>query len=63
MQTIRNEFLENQPKMIAILEDHRGYFEKPDEYEKSKKYILEFFSLIQAPESFKSEILDRTRVK
>lgn len=63
MQSIRNEFLENQSKMIAILEDHRAYFENAKEYEKCKKYILEFFILIQAPNTFKSEILDRRRVK
>jgi hypothetical protein len=63
MMSIRDEFLQNQPNMMAILEDHKTYFENPDEYEKCKKYILGFFNILADPDKFKSEILDNRRDK
>ena len=63
MLSIRDEFLQNQPNMMAILEDHKTYFENPDEYEKCKKYILGFFNILADPDKFKSEILDNRRDK
>ena len=63
MLAIRNEFLENKSKMIAIMERHKGYFENPNQYENAKKYILGFFSIIEDSAQFKSKILDKERVK
>lgn len=63
MFSIRDEFLQNKPNMMAILEDHKTYFENPGEYEKCKKYILGFFDILADPDRFKSEILDIRRDK
>ena len=63
MLAIRNEFLENKSNMIAILKNHKQYFENPKEYENAKNYILSYFRIIENPVKFKSEILDRGRVK
>ncbi len=63
MLTIRDEFLQNQQNMLAILEDHKVYFENPDEFEKCKKYIQSFFHIIADSAKFKSEILDKGRLK
>ena len=63
MLAIRNEFLENKLKMIAAMENYRQHFEKPKEYENAKNYILGCMGIIENPVTFKSEILDRERVK
>ncbi|ALM08199.1 hypothetical protein SB49_10580 [Sediminicola sp. YIK13] len=63
MFSIRDEFLQNRSNMMAILEDHKTYFENPDEYQKSKKYILGFFDILADSDKFKSEILDNRRDK
>ena len=63
MELIRDEFLQNQENMMAIMEDHKSYFENDDEFQISKKYILEFFNIISDPAKFKSEILDKSRTK
>tara|TARA_R110000868_G_scaffold158451_1_gene386587 strand:- start:2512 stop:3537 length:1026 start_codon:yes stop_codon:yes gene_type:complete len=63
MLLIRDEFLQNQQNMMDILNEHKAYFENPDEFEKCKEYILEFFKIIANPATFKSEILDKRRDK
>jgi hypothetical protein len=63
MSNIKNEFLENQVKMIAIVDAHEVYFDYPKEFARCKKYLKEFFSILESPTKFKTEILDTRRVK
>lgn len=63
MHSIRNEFLESQSRMMEIVENHKDYFENANEFEKCKKYLLEFFNTISNPTKFKSEILDKARTQ
>ncbi len=63
MMTIRNEFLENQGKMMAIIDAHEVYFENPKEFAECKKFLLEFFDIIRSPAKFEAKILDKERVK
>lgn len=60
---VKNEFLENQDKMMAVVDAHEVYFEEPKEFLKSKAYLTEFFYILQNPVKFKTEILDKERVK
>ena len=61
MQSVRNEFLDNKSKMIAIMENYKIYFKNPKKYEYAKDYILEFFNILQKSAIFKSKILDSAR--
>lgn len=63
MRLIREEFLNNQSEMMSLLEDYKMYFENPKEYETCKNYLLSFFTVIGNESTFKSEILDKRRVK
>lgn len=63
MESIRNEFLQNQSEMIDIVERHKIYFENMNEYEECKKFLLEFFTIMGNPAKFKSEILANARTK
>lgn len=63
MQSIRNEFLEGQSRMMQILENHKVYFENANAFEECKKYLLEFFNVMKNTAKFKSEILDQARTK
>ncbi len=60
---VKNEFLENQDKMMAVIDAHEVYFEEPKEFLKCKTYIKEFFEILQNPVKFKTEILDKERLK
>jgi hypothetical protein len=63
MHSIRNEFLESQSRMMEIVENHKDYFENANEFEKCKKYLLEFFNVMANSDKFKSQILDKARTK
>ena len=63
MMAIRNEFLENQGKMMTILDAHEVYFENPKEFAECKKFLMEFFDIIGSPAKFQAEILAKERVK
>jgi hypothetical protein len=63
MELIRDEFLQNQENMMAIMEEHKSYFENEDEFQRCKKYILGFFNILSDPTKFKSEILDKSRLR
>ncbi|WP_339650498.1 hypothetical protein [uncultured Maribacter sp.] len=63
MELIRDEFMQNQENMMAIIEDHKSYFEDEAEFQRSEKYILGFFNIISNPAKFKSEILDKSRLR
>jgi hypothetical protein len=60
---VKNEFLENQIEMITILDAHEVYFDNPKEFIKCKEYLMEFFSILKSPTKFKTEILDKERIK
>jgi hypothetical protein len=63
MELIRGEFLQNQENMMAIIEEHKSYFEDETEFQRCKKYILGLFNILSDPTKFKSEILDKSRLK
>ncbi len=63
MNFIRDEFLENQVKMMEIVDAHKVYFDHPTEFAKCKKYLMEFFVILGSPTKFKTEILDTRRIK
>jgi len=63
MLEVRNQFLANKTKMIAIIDAHKVYFENPKAYMQCTKYINEFFNVIADDSKFKKEILNRARTK
>lgn len=63
MFQVKNEFLENQEKMLSIVDAHETYFKNPQEFIKSKKYIQEFFKILADDKRFQREIMNRARTK
>ncbi len=63
IQLIREEFLNHESEMMSLLEDYKVYFENPKEFETCKNYLLSFFNIIRDENTFKSEILDKSRVE
>lgn len=63
IQQVRQEFLANKDKMIAVVDSMEPYFENPNEFSKAKKFILDFFPILENDGTFKREILDKGRTK
>jgi hypothetical protein len=63
MLEVKNQFLENKTKMLAIIDAHKGYFENPKAYLECTAYIDEFFDVLTNDSKFKKEILNRARTK
>ncbi len=63
MLEVRNQFLENKTKMLAIIDAHKVHFENPKAYIRCTGYINEFFDILANDSKFKKEILNRARTK
>ena len=63
MLEVKNQFLENKTKMLAIIDAHKVYFENPKAYIRCTAYINEFFNVLANDSKFKKEILNRARTK
>ena len=62
-QTVRNEFLNNKIKMLAIVNDLESSFEDPKEFATARKFINDFFEVIANDGSYKKQILNVARLK
>ncbi len=63
MYQVKNEFLENQEKMLSIVDAHETYFKNPKEFVKCKKYIQEFFDVLADNARFQKDIMSLARIK
>ncbi len=63
MLEVRNQFLENKTKMLAIIDAHKVHFENPKAYIRCTAYINDFFDVLANDTEFKKEILNRARTK
>ena len=63
MFEVRNQFLENKTKILAIIDAQKIHFENPKAYNQCTAYINEFFDVLANDFKFKKEILDRARTK
>lgn len=62
-QTVRNEFLNNKIKMLAIVNDLESSFEDPKEFATARRFINDFFEVIANDGSYKKQILNVARLK
>ena len=60
---VRNQFLENKTKMLAIIDALKVHFENPRAAIQCTSYINEFFDVLANDSKFKKEILNRARTK
>lgn len=60
-EQVRQEFLDHQQAIVALLDAHAGYFENTREFTSAKEFILSFFSVLQNEEEFKKMIIEKAR--
>lgn len=58
---VRQEFLDNQSKFIAVLHDMQDLFDDPDSYNASMDYLLKFFDTLNDDQKFAKEITGKLR--
>lgn len=58
---VRQEFLQNKNKMIAIVDSFETSFENQKEFEKCREFILSFFNIISNDNRYEEEILSALR--
>ena len=63
MLEVRNQFLENKTKMLAIIDAHKVHFENPKAYMQCTSYIGDFFDVLANDSKFKKAILNNARTK
>jgi hypothetical protein len=63
MFEIRNQFLENKSKILALIDSYKGHFENPKEYVRCTAYIKDFFDVLANDSKFEKEILNSARTK
>jgi len=63
MLEVRNQFLENKTKMLAIIEAHKVYFDNPKDYLRCNAYIQDFFDILVNDNKFEREIIKQARTK
>jgi hypothetical protein len=62
MQFVRQDFIRDKPVILATLDRHQNYFE-PKEFNAMKKYIMEFYQVMEDDRRFQDNILKGCRTK
>lgn len=62
-EQVRQEFLQKKDKYMQIIASVEPYFENEYEYEKSRKFIQEFFEIMANDKNFDQYIIARAREK
>ncbi|RIA09827.1 hypothetical protein OE09_1673 [Flavobacteriaceae bacterium MAR_2010_72] len=62
-EKVRKEFIVNKPRMITIIDNLEYHFEDRNHWVRAKRYISDFFEIIENEKSFKKHILDRARTE
>lgn len=59
---VRQEFIDNKSKTFKVIDELEAYFKDRNQWVRAKRYVSEFFEIIEDDKSFKKRILDRTRI-
>jgi len=62
-QQIRNEFLNKKNEFFEIIDSFEKDFDNPKEFANARKYIAEFFDIMENNYEFKSKIINAARTK
>ena len=60
-EQVRQEFIDNKEKLLAVLDDNALYFDNQEELIVAREYILSFYEILVNNQKFKKEILDQAR--
>lgn len=60
---VRKEFLDNKIQLVETVDSFKSSFDNPNEFIKTKKFILAFFTIIENDSKFNKEILTMARTK
>ena len=60
-EQVRQEFIDNKEKLLAVLDDNALYFDNQEELIVAREYILSFYEILVNNQKFRKEILDQAR--
>mgnify|MGYP003644888783 CR=1 FL=1 len=60
---VRKEFIDNKPKLLAIVDSFASSFENPREYYKAKDFIQDFYEVIEDQSKYDRNIIAACRMK
>jgi len=63
IQQVRNEFLANKSRLIEIVDSFKSDFDDPKEFFEARKYILDFFEILENDIQYNNEITSKLRIK
>ena len=61
LHQVRQEFIDNKENINKAIERLEPYYENPKKFKTTKKYIAEFYKVIENDKRFKREIVDKLR--
>lgn len=61
-EQVRKEFINNKAEMFKVVDSLETYFEDKNQFIRARRFIEEFFEIIQDDKRFKNNILDKARV-
>jgi len=62
-EKVRQRFLQKQPELFKILEQHQPLFKDKSSYRKAKEFINSFFDIIKDDTQFDKNIVQAARLK
>ncbi|MCJ7468293.1 MAG: hypothetical protein MUO53_16555 [Maribacter sp.] len=60
-QEVRQEYLDHKTEMLETVDRLQEYFEHEDQFIQARRFIVEFFEILESDTNFNSKILNRAR--
>jgi len=60
-EQVRKEFIDNKPKMFEAIDHLEKYFDDGNQFIIAKRFVTQFFEIIENDNAFKRKILDKAR--
>lgn len=62
-QQVRQDFISKKDEVLATIDALESSFVHPNEFNRVRSYILEFYTILQNDKSFQKEVLAQARIK
>jgi hypothetical protein len=63
IQQVRQEFIDNKTKLLEIVDSTEPFFENPKALSEAKKFLSDFFDIMEDDGRFNKEIIENLRTK
>lgn len=62
-ESVRQEFIDKEPHIFTMIDQHKSYFKNPKDFEKARDYVTSFYKILKDDKKFENRIVKMARTE